>query len=198
MATRVLMFCVLLLSASTAFADTLTFSTPLSGPAESPPNASPGTGSAFVSYDTVTHMMFVSATFSGLQGNTTASHIHCCLLIPGTGTAGVATQTPSFMGFPLGVTSGSFSNTYDMTLASSYNSAFITANGGTVSSAEAALIAGMAAPGVTYFNIHTTVFPGGEIRGFLATVPEPSALALVGVGLFGLLGLGFRRVSSRL
>jgi hypothetical protein len=189
MATRVLVLCALLLSASTAFADTLVFSTFLSGSAESPPNPSPGTGSAFVSFDTVTHMMFVSATFSGLLGPTSAAHIHCCTLP----TAGVATQTPSFMGFPLGVTTGSFSNTFDMTLASSYNAAFITANGGTVASAEAALIGGMVA-GAAYFNIHTSVFPGGEIRGFLA-VPEPSVLVFVGVGLL-VLCLGYKRVAA--
>jgi hypothetical protein len=97
------------------------------------------------------------------------------------------------MGFPLGVTAGSFSNTYDMTLASSYNPAFITANGGTVASAEAALIGGMVAGG-TYFNIHTSVFGGGEIRGFLA-VPEPSTLVFVGAGLL-VLCLGYKRVAA--
>jgi hypothetical protein len=193
MATRVLVLCVLLLSASPAFADTIVFNAFLSGGAESPPNASPATGSAFVSFDTVTHMMFVSATFSGLVGNTMAAHIHCCVPPPFTGTAGVATQTPSFPGFPLGVTAGSFSNTYDMTLASSYNTAFINANGGNVASAEAALIGGMVA-GATYFNIHTTVFPGGEIRGFLS-VPEPSTVVFLGVGLL-VLCLGYKRVSA--
>ena len=39
----------------------------LSGAAESPVNASPGTGFAVVTYDPVTHMMQVQVTFSGLQ-----------------------------------------------------------------------------------------------------------------------------------
>ncbi len=38
--------------------------------------------------------------------------------------------------------------------------------------------------GMTYFNIHSTVFPGGEIRG--QVTPEPGTLALMGLGLLGL------------
>jgi hypothetical protein len=55
-----------------------------------------------------------------------------------------------------------------MTSAASYNPAFVTANGGTTAGAEAALLAGLEA-GQAYLNIHTTMFPGGEIRGFLAS-----------------------------
>jgi hypothetical protein len=66
-------------------------------------------------------------------------------------------------------------------MASSYNPAYVTANGGTTASAEAALAAAMAA-GEAYLNIHTTVVPGGEIRGFLTLVPEPSGAALLGLG----------------
>jgi hypothetical protein len=164
----------------------------LSGPSESPPNASPGTGFAEVDYDNLLHTLTVQVTFSGLLGTTTASHIHSATAVPGTGTAGVATTTPSFSGFPLGVTSGSYSNTLDLTLASSYNPSFVTANGGTTASAEVALIAGMNA-GEAYLNIHTTVVPGGEIRGFLTLVPEPSTFALAGVGAAALLIFRRRR-----
>jgi hypothetical protein len=153
----------------------------LSGPNESPPNASPGTGFAIVDYDNVAHTLLVDVSFSGLLGTTTASHIHAATAVPGTGTAGVATTTPYFTGFPLGVTSGSYSNVLDLTMASSYNPAYVTANGGTTASAEAALAAAMAA-GEAYLNIHTTVVPGGEIRGFLTLVPEPSGAALLGLG----------------
>jgi uncharacterized protein (TIGR03382 family) len=67
-----------------------------------------------------------------------------------------------------------------MTLSSSYNPAFVTASGGTVALAEAALFAGMAAND-TYLNIHTTVVPGGEIRGFLvAATPEPGTFVWAG------------------
>jgi hypothetical protein len=152
----------------------------LDGASESPPVATPGTGIAQVIYDDLAHTLAVSATFQDLIGTTTAAHIHCCTLP----NAGVATQTPSFIGFPLGVSAGSFSNTYDLTLPSSWNAAFITANSGTPAGAEAALVAGLLA-GVAYFNIHTTFRPGGEIRGFLQPqqVPEPATLSLLGVGV---------------
>jgi hypothetical protein len=37
--------------------------------------------------------------------------------------------------------------------------------------------------GLTYVNIHTTTFAGGEIRGQIGLVPEPSTAALLGMGL---------------
>ena len=136
----------------------------LTGPNENPSNSSPGLGSAEVTLDTTAHTLRVSVVFTGLTAGTTASHIHCCVAPPGN--AGVATTTPSFVGFPLGVTSGSMDRTYDTSRASSWNNAFITANGGTPASAEAALANGIQSGGA-YLNIHTTAFPGGEIRGFL-------------------------------
>jgi len=153
----------------------------LSGPAESPPNASPAVGTAMVTIDSDLLTMRVQASFSGLQGNTTASHIHCCTAVPFTANAGVATQTPTFSGFPPGVTSGAYDNTFDMSLAASYNAAFVTANG-SVSGAFNALVAGLDG-GNAYFNIHTVMFPGGEIRGFLTPVPEPQTYQLLAMGV---------------
>jgi len=138
----------------------------LSGPAESPPNASPGSGTTVVTYDAASHMLGVQITFSGLTGTTTMSHIHCCVAVAGSGTAGVATQVPTFSSFPLGVTSGTYSMSFDLTMASSYNASFVTANGGTPATAEAALAAGIAND-QAYLNVHSSTFPGGEIRSFL-------------------------------
>jgi hypothetical protein len=157
----------------------------LTGSAESPPNASAGLGVAIITFDLDLFTMQVQTTFAGLTGNVTASHIHCCTTTPGAGNVGVATQTPTFVDFPLGTTFGSYDHTFDMTLASSYNAAFITANGGTVSTAFTALLNGAAA-GRAYLNIHSSFAPGGEIRGFLAAVPEPSSYGLMGAGLIAL------------
>lgn len=176
----------------TSYADAFVFTANLSGPAEDPPNMSPGTGFTTVTYDNVAHSLRVQVTFSGLLANTTASHIHSATAVPGAGNAGVATQVPSFAGFPLGVTSGSMDNTFDLTLASSWNPAFITANGGTPASAEIALFNGMI-QGRAYLNIHSTQFGGGEIRGFLQPVPEPTTLLLLGSGLAGIASSVLRR-----
>ncbi|MDR3619925.1 MAG: CHRD domain-containing protein [Paludisphaera borealis] len=170
----------------------ISYTAHLDGLSESPPNASPGIGFAEVDIDDVGQTMRVQVTFSGLLGTTTASHIHSPTLNPGGGTAGVATQTPTFAGFPLGVTSGTYDRTFDLTDASTYNTAFVTSNGGTVSGAEAALLAGLAA-GKAYLNIHTSVAPGGEIRGFLRPVPEPASLALAAVGGLCILAARLRR-----
>ena len=157
---------LMLAAAMPASAAVLHYNATLSGPAESPPNASPGTGGAEITIDNVANTMRVQATFSGLLGTTSACHIHAPTAVALTGTAGVATMTPAFTGFPLGVTAGTMDHTFDLTLTATYNSPFVTANGGTAAGAEVALLAAIAA-GKAYFNIHTTVVAGGEIRGFL-------------------------------
>jgi CHRD domain/PEP-CTERM motif len=169
----------------------------LDGPSEAPPNSSPGIGTAKVTFDLDLVTMRVEASFSGLTGNVTAAHIHCCTSSAFAGTAIVASVTPTFTGFPSGATFGTYDKTFDMTLASSYNATFITNNGGTVSSAMNALLSGMD-NGKAYLNIHTSTFGGGEIRGFLvaAPVPEPESYALLLAGL-GLVGAAVRRQVRR-
>jgi hypothetical protein len=134
----------------------------------------------------------LSVSFSGLTGTTSASHIHCCTTAAGTGTAGVATTTPTFAAFPLGVTAGTYTVTLDETQASSWNSAYITANGGTTASAFTALQTGFNT-GKAYLNIHTSTFGGGEIRGFLVPVPEASSYAMMLGGLAAVGALVRRR-----
>jgi hypothetical protein len=173
------------LFASTAFASQITYFANLSGLSEVPANASPGMGFGEVTVDTGANTMAISFSFSDLLGTTIASHIHCCTAVPDVGSAGVATQTPFFVGFPIGVTSGAYSHTFDLTDSATYNPAFVTAQGGLVANAETALLNGIAA-GEAYLNVHSSVFPGGEIRGYLQPTPEPATFLMAGVALAAL------------
>lgn len=178
-------------------AQSLYFFSHLNGANEEPPNFSPGTGFVEVWIDQTAHTLRVAATFEDLIGLTTASHIH---VINGpldanfSDTVGpVATMVPSFSGFPLGVQAGSFDQTYDTTLVSTYNPGWIAALGGNPLLAEQELFNGIIT-GRAYFNIHSTQFPGGEIRGFLQPVPEPGTMALLGIGA---IGVAIRRRAKR-
>jgi len=190
-AVRVLSIAAALVCASAAHATVTIFGATLTGPNESPPNSSPGTGTAVVTIDDIAHTLVVQIVFSGLTSPTTASHIHAPTPTPLTGTAGVATAVPSFPGFPLGVLAGSYAMSFNTLDLSTYNPAFVAANGGTAAGAEAALFAAML-QGRSYLNIHTQQFTGGEIRGFLVAVPEVATWAMMVVG-FGALGVAMRR-----
>jgi hypothetical protein len=171
------MFLCAVLSAS---ATVFHYEVALNGASEFPSNNSAGLGFGSVSYDDAAHTLQLELAFDGLTGTTTASHIHAPTAIPFsvTNTAGVATTTPTFAGFPLGVTNGTYSNTLDLTLLSSYNPTYVTNNGGTTATAEVALTTAIA-EGRAYWNVHSTAFPGGEIRGFLVKQDEPPTIESV-------------------
>lgn len=136
------------------------FSGALDGASVNPPTASPGSGTAAVTADE--DQLVVDLSFSGLIGASTGSHLHCCGTPPAN--VGVAILFP---GFPTGVTSGVYANTFDLANAATYVTAFLTANGGTAGGARAALLTGMD-QGRAYTCVHTIAFAGGEIRSFLA------------------------------
>jgi hypothetical protein len=172
-----------------ATAAPISFSAGLSGPAEEPANASPGTGFTLVTIDPVAHTLRVQVDFAGLVSTTVASHIHV-VNGPGdldtTDTRGpVATTVPTFPEFPLGAMSGTYDMEFNTLAALTYNPSFVIASGGDVSVAEAQLFDAIMT-GRAYLNIHTAPplgFPAGEIRGFLAPVPEPATVGLCAIAL---------------
>lgn len=168
-------------------AQAATFYTTLSGAKETVPNASTatGTGTLVLSADQNTVNIFLN--WAGLTGPAVGAHIHCCAAQGAN--AGVAIDFG-----PPSLATGSLTRTYNLTLASTYTGGFRTANGGTAASAQAAFLAGLIG-GKAYYNVHTRAFPGGEIRGQLAAVPETATWGMMIAG-FGIVG-GAMRVQRR-
>jgi len=122
------------LTASPAFAETMSFKADLKGASEVPAVTTPGTGALTATYDTATKKLSWKGNVSGLTANATAAHFHGPAE-PGKN-AGVMVPAP-------GVTAGAFEGSATLT-----------------SDQASALMAGN-----TYFNVHTSANPSGEVRG---------------------------------
>lgn len=155
---------LLLLCAIAAHGATFTFNANLSGANEVPPNSSTATGSGSFTFDTTAQNIAFSVTYSGLSSNAAAAHIH--FGPPGVSGPIILPFSPN----PTG-TSGSISGL--LTAANLINQA-------TTGIATFTDVYNSAVAGNLYANLHTTNFPGGEIRGQLTpatTVPEPTTTA---------------------
>lgn len=146
--------CTLALAAP-AFAQT-TYVGVLSGSSESPPNGSPATGNCSVVLNAAGTQLSISVQFQNLVAAYTASHIH--------GPAPAGTNAPVKWGFN-GVPAGWV-----------FNAA---TTSGTLTNF---LVTGITPTDVTnlnngqfYVNIHSTTFPGGELRAQLGSAPVPTA-----------------------
>ena len=74
-----------------------------------------GAGSLILEWDIDGHSLWIDASFAGLSGDTTQSHIHCCTAGPFTGTSGIALATNGKLpGFPLGVKPGHCTHLIDL------------------------------------------------------------------------------------
>lgn len=152
----------------------VTYSFNLDGSQETPPNGSLAAGSAQVTIDDVLDTISFAAVALNLQGSPVAAHIH----VAPAGVAGpvvfdLAANLDAFGPVTIG----------PIVLA---NSVAFGGEGKALPAGLGALI--NAAPWEYYLNLHTDLFPGGEIRGQLAAapVPVPAAVWLFGSALAGL------------
>ena len=66
----------LVMTAPTAFAETVNLKASLKAADSVPPNTSNGTGGLQATYDTANKQLTYTVTYSGLTGNATAAHFH--------------------------------------------------------------------------------------------------------------------------
>jgi len=144
-----------LLIAGQSSADVIEYNFELSGDQEVPAVDTPGNGIAFVTIDTDTMELTWDVSYQDLLGNSTAAHFH----------------GPADFGENAGVQvgmSGDFGNTSGTLMGST-----------TISASQMQDLI----DGLWYINIHSTLHPGGEIRGqVVQQLPAPGALALIGLG----------------
>ena len=152
------------------------YQTALSGADQVPPIVTPASGFATVAIvgDTLT----ATVSFANLADAGVFGHIHCCA--PDGTNTGVAVP---FTMIPA-VTTGSFTQTFDLLATATYTASFVAAHGGTAAGARDALLAGLAAY-QSYVNIHDATYRSGQIRGQLA-VPEAATLGLFGMGVLAM------------
>jgi hypothetical protein len=140
----------------------------IDGGQEVPPTGSPATGTGSMVYNDVSNLLSWEITYTAdtMIGTPTVSHFH----------------GPAPVGSNAGVQVDIVANSGGSIASPMIGSENIT------EAQELDLLAGL-----WYINIHSTRFPGGEIRGQVNVVPVPAAVWLFGSGLIGLLGIARRK-----
>jgi hypothetical protein len=167
------------LSQVAANAATVSFTSTLNGAQENPPvnTSAMGTATGTLSSGPDGDVFIYTLSYSGLTSSLTDGHIH----IGERGTNGPILHQLDNLSTFLGTTSGTI--TGDWRFDDLPNPSIPTTSRLTDDFAEAL------SEGELYFNLHTSNFPGGEIRGQIEEVPEPSsalgvlALSALGVSL---------------
>jgi CHRD domain len=173
------------------------FGSTLSGTNEAPPNASPAIGTGLITLSDAQDVLGISAVFLGLTGGTTNGGLYCCA--PAGANGGLAVN---FTGFVTGISFGGYANSFNLLSPTTYSASFLAAHGGTAVGAKSALVSGLLS-GLSYINIATTAYQGGEIRGqnaqytVISPVPEPSQWAMLLGGLFATASIARVRRNGR-
>ena len=154
---------------------------------ENPPVASTGSGgigAGGILYDTASKLISIDVRwgsgngFSDLTSTATVMHIHLATANAApagfSDNAGASVTLNTLAGFNPSATAGSLIDT-----------------AGPLSAAQEAALLGNR----SYINVHSIQFGGGELRGHLVVVPEPtSCVLLLGMGVSILLGSSRNRV----
>lgn len=134
------------------------FSANLTSSQQVPPNSSTATGFGTVLLNDAQNMIAVNFTYTGLTTQVTVGHIH--------GPAPLGVNAPVLFDFTSALPPASTSGTIAEQMFS-------------INPTQVNNLRG----GLLYFNLHSTTFPGGEIRGQIAAVPESQPLSLFGIVL---------------
>ena len=171
----------------------MVFTGSLNGTNEIPPNASPGTGFVTVTMDLDLHTLRIECQLPGIaRCAVTAAHIHCCTS-DATPNVSPATQTPSFVNFPLGVMAGSYDMTFDTSQASTWNAVVRHRQRRHDRGRRDRVLQRNDGRQARTSTSTARRSPAGEIRANLAPIPEPSTYALLLAGLAVVGGVATRR-----
>jgi MYXO-CTERM domain-containing protein len=139
-------------------------------PGQEAPDPGTRTGSGIFNMTLTGTTLNITGDFGGLSGTFRDAHIHAAAL-PGVN-AGVLYGLASQITLSTDLKSGTINATVQL-VDNANNRGFTVAQ-------QLEQLNG----GLWYFNVHSSTFTGGEIRGQINPVPEPSTIAL------GVLGLG--------
>lgn len=124
--------------------ETYALSGTASGSKEIPTNTTTGSGTITGTYNAKTNSLNYTINWTGLTGNVTAAHFH--------GPASATESAGPMLDISIGTNGMSGSTTATVTVTDAFESALLT--------------------GKIYYNIHTALYPDGEIRSQVTTSPQ--------------------------